>query len=59
MSKRLTATEINKIMIDMLTDQPQRVQGLEADEFRVAFAKDIAFAKEKGWILDIPAEIME
>jgi len=51
----LTIEDMKKIIVDMLTGQKRRIDGKEADAFRVAAQKDIDLAKKKVWVIDIPA----
>lgn len=53
----LTTEETEQITVDVLTGKPPRVQGPEADKLRAALEKDIALAKKKGWIIELPFEI--
>ena len=54
----LTYAEVEKITVDMVNGAEPRVTGKEADEFRKKLAKDLALAKEKGWTVEIPFEIL-
>ena len=52
----LTSTEIEIIMTDHLNGREPRVKSEEADKFRAELDVDIAHAKEKDWVIDIPKE---
>ena len=54
----LEYADVEKIAVDMINGAPPRVTGKEADEFRKELAKDLALAKEKGWTVEIPFEIL-
>ncbi len=54
----LTIEEMEMIIVDMETVVTPRVKGEEADEFRKAIQPDIDLAKERGWVIDIPAIII-
>jgi hypothetical protein len=53
----LTSDEVEKIVIDVMTNQSPRVTGKEADDFRIRFATDVALAKKNGWSIELPFEI--
>jgi hypothetical protein len=53
----LTSDQIKTLSIELLLNKPITVHGLEAEEFIVKFKKDMAEAKRKGWILELPFEV--
>ncbi len=59
MSRKLTTEEINKLAVERMTGKPQSIKGSEADEFLKELDRDIADAKKKGYVLEIPHELGE
>jgi hypothetical protein len=55
----LTSKEIEQIAKDEMRGVKPTIKGKDADEFRKRFAVDMALAKEKGWIIELPFEIPE
>jgi len=52
----LTYTQMLKIIDEVMIGEKRTVFGKEADEFREDFKKDVEFAKENGYIIEIPFE---
>ena len=52
----LTTDDVQKITADTLSGREQRITSPEADIFRESLKRDIALAKKKGWVLEIPSE---
>jgi len=48
--------DLVKITLEMTTGKKSGVVGKDADEFRKKLAVDIALAKKRGWVIEIPAE---
>ena len=55
----LTTDQVHIITMDVLQGVEPRINGSEADAFRVALTKDIALAKKNKWVLELPFEIPE
>jgi len=53
----LTTDELGTIMSDEVLGELPSIIGEEADKFRESLRKDIAFAKENGFSIDIPGDI--
>jgi hypothetical protein len=54
----LTSEQVEKIAVDMINGAPPRVTGREADAFRKRLERDLEFARERGWEVEIPFEIL-
>lgn len=48
----LTVEQINKLMCDELSGQPQTVKGDEADAFLKELREEVKAAKKKGLVLE-------
>jgi hypothetical protein len=54
----LTAEQIEIIAVDLANGSEPRITGPEADALRVKLEKEFAFAREQGWEIDIPFEVL-
>ena len=50
----LTSTQVEKITLDLILGKPASITGPEADAFRVKLQKDLDFAKENGYTIELP-----
>jgi|WetSurMetagenome_2_1015567.scaffolds.fasta_scaffold496419_2 hypothetical protein len=53
----LTSEQITQIALDMLAHRKPSITGRDADDFRVAFQRDIDLAEKKGWKIELPFEV--
>ena len=52
----LSSEEMNKIAIEEIQGRQPSISGPEQDQFRATMRRDIASAKQNGYVLDIPPE---
>jgi hypothetical protein len=53
----LSMEQMKVIILDYTYKREPRVKGEEAEKFLEEYKKDEAFAKEKGWMIELPFEI--
>lgn len=53
----LDSDDMEKIIADEVNGAAPRITGQEADEFREKLKPDLARARERGWVVEIPPEI--
>ncbi len=51
----LTEDEMIEIMLEETLGKEPTIKGPEADRFREAIRREVKEAKEKGWMIEIPA----
>jgi hypothetical protein len=54
----LTSEQVEKIAVDLINGAPPRVTGRKADAFRRRLARDLEFARERGWEVEVPFEML-
>ena len=54
--EELTSDKVIEILVDEITERTPRHTDQAADDFRVKLQADIAYAKERGWVVEVPEE---
>lgn len=57
MMSELTADDLTKMLIEIMTHQVPTLRGPEADAARARLKKQVEEIKARGWSVDIPPEI--